>query len=48
MSQRCQILQAIGGLKLGKLIWMALPFGGGGLAAWLMTHWMGGPKPLIQ
>jgi hypothetical protein len=41
-------LQAIGGLKLGKLIWVALPFGGGGLAAWLMTHWMAGPKPPIQ
>ena len=41
-------LQAIGGLKLGRWLWMALPFGGGGLIAWLMTHWMGGPRPPIQ
>ena len=40
-------LQAIGGLKLGRLLWMALPFGGGGLVAWFLTHWAG-PKPPMQ
>ena len=41
--------QAVGGLKLGKAVWLALPFGGGGLIAWLLAHFLGGgPKPPIQ
>lgn len=37
--------QAVGGLKLGKLLWMGLPFGGGGLITWFLTHWANGPRP---
>lgn len=39
--------QALGGLKLGRWLWMALPFSGGTVVAWFLTHWAG-PKPPLQ
>lgn len=36
--------QAIGGMKLGRALWLALPFGGGGGLVWLLHH-LWGPKP---
>ncbi len=37
--------QAIGAQKLGKWIWAALPFAGGGIG-WMLAHWINiTPKP---
>jgi hypothetical protein len=40
--------QAKGAQKIGKLIWAALPFGGG-LIGWMIANWITiGPKPPIH